>query len=157
MRYQDQLVRQTQGALDDICRAALAVPEDRWDWSPGGAARSVLSQMQEIATSAALFLPVVREGEFAPLDHIRAESARAREEFGSVERCIVGARSSTSELCALIAAFPDDRLDVEIVVPFGGGSTWTMADVLGKHYWNLVYHHGQINQLQLILGDRAMH
>jgi hypothetical protein len=113
--------------------------------------------MQEIATSASLFLPVVREGAFAPLDHIRTETARARLGFDTIERCIEGARASTSELCALIAAFPDERLDVEIVVPFGGGSTWTMADVLSKHYWNLVYHHGQINQLQLILGDRAMH
>lgn len=32
-----------------------------------------------------------------------------------------------------------------------------MADVLFLHSWNLTYHLGQINQLQLMLGDREMH
>jgi hypothetical protein len=35
--------------------------------------------------------------------------------------------------------------------------TVTIADVLGMHYWNLTYHLGQINQIQMMLGDRQMH
>ncbi|RYG47682.1 hypothetical protein EON79_06645, partial [bacterium] len=59
MRLQDYLVSVTQGALDDVCRAAQAVPADRIDWSPGGEARSVLEQMREVATGAELFAPLV--------------------------------------------------------------------------------------------------
>ena len=42
-------------------------------------------------------------------------------------------------------------------LPFGGGMTVSMADVLMMHYWNATYHLGQINQIQLMLGDKAMH
>jgi len=33
----------------------------------------------------------------------------------------------------------------------------TMADVLMLQRWNLTYHLGQINQIQLMLGDAEMH
>lgn len=155
MRYQDQMVRITQKALDDICRAALAVPEDRREWAPMGAARSVLDQMREVAASAAWCLPIVLQGivpEFG--GHARAESDRLSGSFSTVEKCIEGARATTTDLCLAISAFPDAQLEDEITLPFG---TMTMADLLGLHFWNLTYHLGQVNQLQLMLGDREMH
>jgi hypothetical protein len=33
----------------------------------------------------------------------------------------------------------------------------TFAEILSLHHWNMVYHLGQINQIQLILGDKVMH
>jgi hypothetical protein len=42
-------------------------------------------------------------------------------------------------------------------MPFGGGVVMTMADILSLPSWNMVYHLGQINQIQLMLGDREMH
>jgi hypothetical protein len=33
----------------------------------------------------------------------------------------------------------------------------TLAEVLGLPAWNMTYHLGQINQIQLVLGDREMH
>lgn len=143
----------TQGALDDVCRAALAVPEERAGWSPGGEARSTLDQMREVATGAELFLPLVR-GDGMPdfSAHMKTCSGLA-----DVESCVNLARESTSNLCREIAAFPDERLDEEIALPFAGGVRWTMAELLGKHHWNLTYHLGQISLIQLILGDRTMH
>jgi hypothetical protein len=158
MRYQDQLVRQTQKALDDVCRAAAAVPEDKAEWAPLGDMRSVLSQMQEVATAATWFLPIVRDRKPPEFDeHARREAARLRRSNDSVEKCIDAARNSTTELCQAIVGFPESELDQEITMPFGGGMVLTMADVLGMHYWNMVYHFGQINQIQLMLGDREMH
>jgi hypothetical protein len=157
MRYQDQVVRLTQKALDDVCRSASAVPEDKLDWSLGGSARSVLNQMQEIATSATWFIPVVESGVVPVFDK---EMARAHTSFRkTMDRladCIAEARQSTGQLCQAIIAFRDEDLDVEVELPFGGGTT-TMADVLQMHYWNMVYHLGQINQIQLTLGDTRMH
>ena len=158
MRYQDQVVRATQKALDDVCRAALAMPEDRLDWVPLGEARPVLSQMQEIATAGTWFIPIIRDRKPPEFDeHARKEAIRLRQTFDTIEKCVEVARNTTSELCREIAAFPDGGLEDEMRLPFGGGVVMTMADVLSMHQWNLVYHLGQINQLQLMLGDREMH
>lgn len=158
MRYQDQVVKATNKALDDVCRAALSVLEDQRSWSPPGEARSVLNQMQEIAVAGSWFAPIVRNCEAPEFDeHARRESIRIRRSFDTVEKCVEAARRSTNELCGEIAAFPDAFLEEEITMPFGGGISMTMADVLGMHAWNLIYHLGQINQIQLMLGDREMH
>ncbi len=158
MRYQDQLVKTTQRALDDISRAALAVPEDKRDWTPMGSLRPVLSQMQEIAISADWFLPIVQKGELPRFDeHARNEMLRTRASYDTVEKCIEAAKTGTSALCKAISEFPDSRLDDEMTMPFGGGMVMTMADILDLHRWNIIYHLGQINAIQLMLGDTEMH
>jgi hypothetical protein len=153
MRYQDQLVRQTQKALDDVCRSALAVPSEKLDWKPLGEIRSVLGQMQEVADSATFIVPVIQEGRVPDF----GESTASAEKNSTVESCVEAARTSTGLICQLISQFPDARLEDELTLPFGGGMKMTAADVLGLHYWNLVYHLGQINQIQLMLGDKMMH
>jgi hypothetical protein len=158
MRYLDQLVKMTQKAVDDICRSAEAIPGDREDWSPGEAARSALSQMQEVATQAAWFLPIIRDRKMPEFgEHAMKEAVKLRASYDSIAKCADAARDSTSELCQAISAFPEGQMDEEITLPFGGGMTMTMADLLGLPYWNMVYHLGQINQIQLMLGDREMH
>lgn len=158
MRYQDQVVRSTQKALDDICRAALAIPEDRADWSPQGEARPVLSQMQEIAVQAGWFLPIIRDQQVPEFDeHARTQAALLRQSYDTIAKCVEAARNSVGELCGVISAFPDADLEDEMRLPFGGGVTMTMADILSLPAWNMVYHLGQINQIQLMLGDPEMH
>src|SRR5579864_6493975 len=157
MRYQDLVVKLTQKALDDVCRAAKAVPADKIEWVPLGKVRSVLNQMQEIATSGTWFLPLVESGIVPVFDReLGEEHARFRRLIDNLDDCIAEARQSTGQLCQAIVAFADKELDVEVTLPFGAGMT-TMADVLAMHYWNMVYHLGQINQIQLMLGDQEMH
>jgi hypothetical protein len=158
MRYQDQVVRATQRALDDIVRAAEAVPESKLGWVPMGEARSVLSQMQEIAASGDWFIPIVRDRTLPAFDeHARKESARMRAANDTLEKCIEAAKEGTSALCREIAHFPSESLEDELVLPFGGGIRMTMADILMLHYQNMTYHLGQINYVQLLLGDKEMH
>ncbi|HWD37826.1 MAG TPA: DinB family protein [Fimbriimonas sp.] len=158
MRYQDQMVRATQKALEDVVRSAQALPPDKLDWVPMGVARSVLDQMQEIAMGGTWFMPIVRELKMPDHDtHALEEARRRRTENDTLEKCVVAARQSTSELCEAIETVSDENLEDEIHLPFGGGMTVTLADVLGMHAWNMIYHLGQINQIQLMLGDRAMH
>lgn len=148
----------TQKALDDVCRAALAVPKDRVEWSAQGHARSVLSQMQEIAMSGSWFAPIVAKRSVPSVDeHAKKEAASLRQSFDTIEKCIVAAGEHTAELCTLISHFPDSDLELELSLPFGPGITYTMADILQMHYWNMVYHLGQINFIQLMLGDKDMH
>jgi hypothetical protein len=158
MRFQDQVVKSTYRALDDISRAAAAIPEEKIDWKPGGEARSVLNQMQEVAVSAQWFIPLVRDMKVPEFDeHARRESVRLRRSFDTIEKCVEAAREGTSLLCKEISVFPDEKMEIEMKLPFGGGVTMTMADVLMMHHWNMVYHLGQINYVQLMLGDREMH
>lgn len=158
MRYQDEIVRMTQKALDDVCRAALATPQDKADWVPMGEARSVLNQMQEIAVSAGWFGQIIRDLEVPrSKDQGIDETMNKARELTSLEDCVNTARETTSHLCRAISTFPDEALDLEVTLPFGGGQTASMADVLYLHAWNMTYHLGQINQIQLMLGDREMH
>lgn len=158
MRYQDQVVKVTQRALDDVCRAALAVPADKLEWKPLGDVRSVLNQMQEIAVSATFFMPLVTMGAAPEFDaEARKRAMELQRSFDTLTKCIDEARRTVAELCQAIGAVPDAQLEKEVVVPFGGGVTMTIADVLGTAAWNMTYHLGQINQIQLMLGDKQMH
>ena len=55
----------------------------------------------------------------------------------------------------MIEAVPDQRLEETRAMPWG--ATMTLADRLFICYWNLTYHNGQVNYLQLLLGDIEMH
>src|SRR5438309_7750394 len=98
MRYQDEIVRITQRALDDVCRAALAIPKNKADWVPMGEARSVLNQMQELAVAAMWFLDIIQDLRVTrePERDIDEMMVRAREIL-TVQDCVEKARSSTSE------------------------------------------------------------
>ncbi len=153
MRFQDQLIKSTVQALEDVCRAALAVPADKQDWSPGGKSRSVLNQMQEIAGTPTLFLPLLRDGD-VPDDQDHHKSAVS---LHSVDACIAEAKRATTEFLQVVEDLPDSRLDEEVTLSFAGGSLVTIAEVLLMPSWNMTYHLGQINQIQLLLGDAEMH
>ena len=58
-------------------------------------------------------------------------------------------------MCELIEAIPDERLAEERAMPWG--QTMTLAERRFICYWNLTYHNGQVNYLQLLLGDTEMH
>lgn len=157
MRLQDQIVRQTQRSLDDLVRAVTALPPERRDWSPGGAARSALAQMREVAETGNRFIPLIMGDATGFEGHAAREEARLSEDEEGLEQAIARAREGVNELCQAIAGIPDAALERELELPFGGGMRMTLADVLGLPAWNLAYHLGQVNQIALMLGDRNMH
>jgi hypothetical protein len=122
-----------------------------------GEARSVLSQMREVAGTPDVILPTLRATTRREThEQAKAKANRDDQKLATVEDCVEEAKKSFAVLCQVISSFPDTRLDEETMVPFTEAAM-TMADVLTIPYWNLVYHHGQINQIQLMLGDREMH
>jgi hypothetical protein len=56
-----------------------------------------------------------------------------------------------------MAEVSDADLDVEHPLPWNADAKMTTADMMFFPYWNLVYHVGQINYIQLLLGDTEMH
>lgn len=155
MRLQDFVVRQTQKALMDLIRAVEALPEDQVGVAAVAGTRSALSMMQEVAVSPEFHILLLQGGVLSPNFH--AELRERAEGFSGFEECRMAAQESTMRLCATIMEFPDGKLDDEVVLPFGPGVTMTMADVLSQHYWNLVYHLGQVNFIQTSMGDYVMH
>lgn len=155
MKIQDLIVRQTQKALGDFLRAVESLPEDRRNWSPVDGVRSAMSMVQEVAVVPGYHLRLIAGQGVPPELHAELQAKAAQlVEFELGREAVMAA---TTELCQAILAFPDDRLDDEVTLPFGPGVAFTMAEVLGLHYWNLVYHLGQVNYIQTALGDRVMH
>jgi uncharacterized damage-inducible protein DinB len=114
--------------------------------------------MREVALSGSWFQPIIENRRAPAFDgHAAREAARLRRANRTLDECIETARRGTSSLCTAIVSFPDGELETEIFLPFAGGITMTMADVLLLHYQNMVYHNGQINYIQLMLGDADMH
>lgn len=155
MKIQDFIVRQTQKALGDFLRAVESLPEDKRDWSPVPDIRSAMSMVQEVAVVPSFHLRLV-EGLSIPPELHGELQARASE-LVTFESGREAAMAATTELCQAILQFPSERLDDEVMLPFGPGMTFTMAEVLGLHHWNLVYHLGQVNYIQTALGDKEMH
>jgi hypothetical protein len=153
VRLQDQIVKQTQRALDDVLRAVEAIPVDKQGWKPAETARSSLELMEEMANFPVFLLPIVEKG-FVPDfgDH-----GEFKKTFDSYEASRSAAVEGNTRLCNAISSFPDSRMEEEVTLPFVGGLVMTMADVLGLQLWNLTYHHGQLNYIQTILGDLEMH
>ena len=156
MRFQDHIVGRTQRALDDVVRAARAIPADQLDWNPGGAARSTLAQMREIAQTGERFLPLI-VGDARGFEGHAAREESAIDGTENLDMLVRQAREGVADLCQAIVAIPDSSLDKEITFPFGGGIVMTLTDALGLPSWNMIYHLGQINLIGLILGDRRMH
>lgn len=158
MRLQDQLVRMTQRALDDLVRAVEAMEPEKRDWSPAPTSRSALHQLREVAVATPMLVRVIETGRGHELDaHSQAMEGRLLESVPTFEKARELSMEGTAALCTLISTFPDERLEEDVVLPFGGGIRMTMADCLALHYWNLVYHCGQVNYIQTILGDLKMH
>jgi hypothetical protein len=158
MRYQEQIVKLTQKAVSDVIRAAEALPSDMREWSPAPEARSVMSQMQELAAASGWLLEIMQSRRMPEMsEDAKREIDDLVDQFHTFDDCVLGLKLGTAKLCDAIGAFPVEALEDEIVLPFGGGQTITMADAMGLHYWNLTYHLGQINYIQTCLGDMVMH
>ncbi|MCG9895615.1 MAG: DinB family protein [Fimbriimonadaceae bacterium] len=158
MRVQEFIVRQTQKAVGDFFRAVEALPPDRIDWKPEALARSALSQAQEVALAPPVFIELIELGaDFEFSEHAREDAMKAREAIPDLASAREMAMKTTGELCAVILSVPDERLEEDLVLPFGGGARMTLADVMGLHAWNTTYHYGQVNYIQTLLGDMKMH
>lgn len=158
MRLQDHLVRQTQRALNDLLRAVDALPPEKLDWKPCETSRSVLSQLKEVAMAPQFFIHVIRHGKMPDMtNHAHDSTEKIEHDLVDLASTKQKAMEATAELCSAILDFPDDGLDHEITLPFGGGMVMTMAEILGLHAWNMTYHYGQINYIQTLLGDVEMH
>ena len=158
MRYQDQVIRVTSKSVDGLFRNARAVPEDKIEWKPLDEGRSVLDQLQECAQAPSWYVSLLEARKAPEFDEEAMKKAgEERRAWKTIDECEKVCKENTERLAELIETFPDEDLEIMITLPFGEGMMFSMADVMMFHYWNNVYHIGQISYIQTLYGDKEMH
>lgn len=124
-------------------------PEDRLDWCPStgpeSCTRSAISQIGECISANRRFAAIL-EGKHppAPLERYSASSEQAQREL--IE--------SAEQLAAVVQCLPDEALTQEFPTPRGPVAGEFVIDQPNR---NMAYHGGQINMIQLLLGDSEFH
>jgi hypothetical protein len=150
---QQQAARMTREAWEGLLRTAAFVPEDRRNWVPQGKARTMHDFVAECAVIADWGASFFDTMEIAPFDLQAYERAKA--ELDTLDKIHSVGEAAITRLCQAIEAVPDAKLELSHSMPWG--MTMTTADMLFMGYWNIVYHTGQVNYVQMMLGDTEMH
>lgn len=158
MRFQDYIVDATQHAADEVFRYAKAVPEDKLDWKPLDAGRSVLDQAREMAKCPMWACQIIADDQ--PMEMNEEVAAAAKAEMmamGSLEACQAEFAIQFAKFAELVRGLSDERLKATKWLPFDGGRDFTVAEMAEYPRWNINYHLGQIGYIQTLYGDRDMH
>jgi uncharacterized damage-inducible protein DinB len=153
-KLQQQAAKMTREAWERLTRTAAFVPEEKRDWVPQGKARTLHDILAECAVLPGRWHTLLLGNEPLPPPD-RAGYERAKAELKTLDKIKAAGDETIARLCEQIEAIPDERLDEERAMPWG--QTMTVADRLFICYWNLTYHDGQVNYLQMLLGDTEMH
>ena len=155
MTFLEQLIKKNRQVSIGLARTFRAMPPDKQTWRPLEMGRSALDQVQECAGLNRFALEIFRTGEVPGFD--TEEFARLKQEHDTADMALSLLKESTDQLVAAIEAFPVERLDEAITLPFGGGMPSSFGDLMFVTYWNMAYHVGQINYIQTLYGDNDMH
>lgn len=145
MKTQDFLAQSIERKQDQLFALARTVPEDRVDWAAGGAARSVLDQLQEIGIISRFYIGMLNARSAPdPTPEMFEQYQKDKKQLATIDECEASAKKYNTELAQVMRAYPDEDMYKRIVLPFGGGMDMSMADLMMMVYWNLSYHEGQI-------------
>jgi len=144
-----------QKAGDDIIRALAATPDDKANWKPESAGRSILEITIECAGVNSFMARCITSG-VAPAIN-REDGEKLAKELTNLSKAADALKSSIDALTLAVSSLPNEKLDSSITLPFLGGITTTLEEMLGRPYWHMSYHLGQINYIQTLYGDKMMH
>ncbi len=151
-------VQLTQEALAGLFRTARHIPADKYHWSPMDAGRSAQSQIAECALTPLLYLSVL---DGTPMDFsdpvVRTQGETMMASLDTLDAAEAAAKEHYATLYARFDALTDADLEKTVHLPFGGGRDVPVANFLFFTSQNVIYHTGQINYIQLLLGDTEMH
>jgi len=155
MRLQDFIAEQTLLAVDYLFLQARRIPDDRLTWKAMDEGRAVLDQIQECAAAPNSYNNILKgeSKEIIDADHAKRKAAKVT--WITVDKCEAECRERTAILIETIRATPDEVLENKTMMPWG--EEWKLSDLMMMHYWNLVYHTGQICFIQTLLGDKEVH
>lgn len=150
------IAKRIQTAGDALHTAFAKMPEERAAWKPtveGNAGRDALDQVLECAYLGAWAAEGYAKGALPAVDwddyKVQCDAKRNQAD------ALVWLKSSNDALAAAITALSDEKLGESVTDPLHNTpSTWGdfAVDLV---YWNLVYHEGQVNYLQVLYGDMS--
>ena len=152
-----------QKAADALIRAVSSTPEDKLHWKPMDSGRPVLNQAVECVFANMKWAAIIRNRAFisVPDDVIQEIKASFRAEIEggcwSGETVKSQLRRSAEELAEAIREVADVELVLSITMPAPCSETYLLVECFNHPYWNMVYHLGQINYIQTLLGDNQDH
>lgn len=140
------IIKVIHGSNYLLTKALEALPADKFEWAPGEAgttARWILSHCAAFPKWVILAAQTkgYPEGHEEPL-------------VGSMAEGLAAMQANSAELVAFIEALPESEAEQICKFPWAEA---TVAETLGYHSWNNTYHLGQVNYLQLLLGDKEFH
>lgn len=142
---QEALALRTESAYDDFDGLVLRTRPDRLQWRPEGA-KSVLDLVRECSEVNERWASILRTGRWVGYDACR--------DYNALMPTLATARAhlrATSQLyVAEIRAFPTERLDTPILLPWGEVNG---AAALMHGMWHMSYHAGQVAYIQTMYGD----
>jgi hypothetical protein len=143
--------RTRKGTLN-LIRLLHVTPIEKLAWQPLDCGRSVIEQVIECILVNRKWALTLRQNVYTRLS---AESVeQVRELCRDVSQATRLLQESGEELADAILTLPTMQLGDQITAPFG---VYSVADCCLLGYWNMVYHEGQINYIQTLYGDGAIH
>lgn len=157
MRLQDHMIDVIRGAQQEVFRYAKAVPQDKLEWRPLDAGRSVLDMARELAKTPDWARYVLTDAKPAEGTDPAAAQKAEMESWKTVEDCERACLEKLEELFEVYRSMPDEQLSQTKWLPFNGGRDHSYAELLDYPRWNFTYHLGQIAYIQTLYGDGEMY
>jgi hypothetical protein len=157
MHLQTYMIDTTRAAAAEAFRYAKAMPEDKVDWKPLDAGRSVLDLCRELALCPTWCYDTIEGKAGDWTEEVVEASRREQEQWKSVEACEAECNRRLEILFDLFSNMPDERLAETRWLPYDGGRDFTMPEMMDYPRWNFNYHLGQIAYIQTLYGDKENH
>ncbi len=151
------VAKKIQTASDSLYAACAKMPADRVEWKPtveGNTGRDALDQVLECACLGAWAAQAYAAGDTLPAvdwDEYKVQCDAHRNQAAA----LAWLKSSHTALVSAISAMSDEKLAEAVTDPLHNTpSTWGDF-AIDLVYWNLVYHEGQVNYIQVLYGDMS--
>jgi hypothetical protein len=148
----EQLIAMNNGAVDMFFKAVRKMPEDKQIWKPLDTGRSALEQARELATSPHFFLMHIDPNHQSPYANYEEFSTASTN--WDLDTCEQKCREVTSTYNEFLKTMTPEQMGTMHSMPWG--EEHSGAEIAGFHYWNVVYHVGQVNYIQTLYGDKDM-
>jgi uncharacterized damage-inducible protein DinB len=152
-----------QEYLSGVCRymgSALSrtvshVPEEKYSWSPMGEARPVWDMLLECACILEAAKDWIEQGEMK-FEAYFAEREQAKADPPALPALLERLNAAAEAYAKAIESLSDEQAEQEIQNPMTGRPA-PFIRAASMPIMNMVYHFGQVNYIQTMLGDMEMH
>jgi len=148
----------TRFMAQTVVRTAPFTPSEKRNWSPMGAARTTIDVVQECAEALEMGSGWMKSGQIiGPSPQAWAARAEAlKKNPPKLEDTLARLQKASEQYAQDLEKFPAERMTQLETSPLNGQPT-PMATLLGIPVFNMIYHWGQVNYVQTMLGDSVMH